>query len=89
MIRPLIWLGKLRRDIEAVTDKTKKRRLAVVNADSCVACGTCFAVCPFEAMEIYKGCYARPVGERCVGCGTCERNCPIGCISIKIREEAV
>lgn len=30
-----------------MTDKTKKRRLAVVNADSCVACGTCFAVCPF------------------------------------------
>ena len=69
--------------------KIGKSRLAVVNKDYCVACGTCFAVCPFEAMEIHKGCYARPIAEKCIGCGTCERNCPIGCIKMETREAAV
>lgn len=60
--------------------------IASVKTTNCVACGTCYAVCPFDAIDIYKGCYAQPDEAKCIGCGTCARSCPTGCITIKARE---
>ena len=48
----------------------------------CVACGVCVKVCPRQAIDIIKGCYAEVNMEKCVGCGICEKNCPAGCIKI-------
>lgn len=65
---------------------TKAKNIAHIVKASCVACGTCYAVCPFAAMEIIHGCYAQPLIDKCLGCGTCARSCPTGCITIKPRE---
>ena len=64
-----------------------KRRKALVDCNSCVACGCCAKVCPVKAIEIYKGLYALVHEEKCVGCGLCGKACPAGCISIKERSE--
>lgn len=62
------------------------KKIAVVDRKVCVSCGVCMNTCPLEAMEIWKGCYARPVMEKCVGCGKCRDACPAGCIEIRERE---
>ena len=43
---------------------------------SCVACGVCVSVCPFEAIEINAVGVAEVDPARCVGCGKCTRECP-------------
>ncbi|WP_434310234.1 4Fe-4S dicluster domain-containing protein [Hominifimenecus sp. rT4P-3] len=60
----------------------KKRRKAVVEQKSCVACGCCVKVCPLQAIEIMKGIMAQVNREKCVGCGKCARECPASVISI-------
>ncbi len=48
--------------------------MAYVITDSCVACGTCAASCPVEAIsegDIYK---IDP--DTCIECGTCAEGCP-------------
>ena len=48
--------------------------MAYVINDNCVACGTCAASCPVEAIsegDIYK---IDP--DTCISCGTCAENCP-------------
>ena len=47
----------------------KKRRRAVVDAGSCVACGCCVKVCPTKAIEVVRGIAAKVDESRCVGCG--------------------
>ena len=45
--------------------------MAYVIDENCVACGTCKAGCPVDAID--------PVV--CISCGTCAENCPAGAIS--------
>ena len=59
---------------------TKK---ASVDKSVCVACGVCRKVCPKQALDIIKGCYAKVNEEKCVGCRICAKNCPAGCIEVK------
>ena len=63
------------------------KRYAQADKNICVACGACVTVCPKQAIEIHKGCYAVMARERCVGCGLCESTCPAGCITLKERGE--
>lgn len=64
--------------------ETKKRirRRALIDQSLCVACGCCAKVCPMNAIEIYRGLYAR-VSEKCVGCGKCAKECPASIIGIQ------
>ena len=62
------------------------KRVAAVDDRRCVACGACGGVCPRQAVQVYRGCYARVDAQRCVGCGKCAKVCPADCISIKERE---
>lgn len=64
--------------------ETKKRirRRALINQSLCVACGCCAKVCPMNAIEIYRGLYAR-ISEKCVGCGKCAKECPASIIVIQ------
>ena len=51
----------------------RKRRRAVVDQSTCVACGCCIKVCPLRAIEIVRGVMAQVNGDKCVGCGKCAR----------------
>lgn len=43
--------------------------------DDCIACGTCAAVCPEEAISEGDPIYVIDP-EKCTDCGTCEAECP-------------
>ncbi len=62
--------------------KKRRKRQAVVDADTCVACGCCVKVCPLGAIEIWKGIMARVNPDICVGCGKCAKECPATVIEI-------
>ncbi|NHJ24080.1 MAG: hypothetical protein EAX89_05865 [Candidatus Lokiarchaeota archaeon] len=54
-----------------------------VNKEMCVACGSCFKVCIYDAMKLIDGkAFIDP--NECKGCGRCERECPNDAISIRI-----
>lgn len=52
--------------------------MAYVINDDCIACGTCAANCPAEA--ITEGDKYSIDPDVCVSCGTCAENCPVGAI---------
>ena len=53
--------------------------------NSCVGCGVCVSVCPFEAIEKNALGVAVVLTERCIGCGKCAKECPRGVIRIRHR----
>ena len=53
--------------------------MAYVISDECVACGTCAAECPAEAISEGDGKFEIDPGK-CLDCGTCEGVCPTGAI---------
>ena len=61
------------------------KKLARVNRQTCVACGACAKVCPRDAIQIKKGCYAESSLDLCIGCGLCAKTCPANSISIERR----
>jgi len=60
-----------------------QRKKANPNQTLCVACGACTAVCPREAITIWRGSYACVDQARCVGCGSCVRICPADAMELK------
>lgn len=53
---------------------SKKKKMAYVISDDCIACGTCIDECPVEAIsegDIYS---INP--DVCTDCGTCADVCP-------------
>ncbi|MDD5870541.1 MAG: 4Fe-4S binding protein [Bacteroidales bacterium] len=48
--------------------------MAYVIDDTCVACGTCAANCPVEAISEGDIYVINP--DTCISCGTCADNCP-------------
>ncbi|MDR1931964.1 MAG: 4Fe-4S binding protein [Spirochaetales bacterium] len=56
-------------------------------ATSCVACGCCEAVCPKNAIAVFKGVRAVVDENKCVGCGKCMRACPAEVIELVGRED--
>ena len=57
-----------------------KRRKALVDCNSCVACGCCVKVCPLQAIKVVNGITAHIDPEKCVGCGKCVAECPASII---------
>lgn len=64
----------------------RKKRKAVVDEGTCVACGCCVKVCPLRAVTIWWGITARVDGTACAGCGKCAKECPASVITIQEAE---
>ena len=46
-------------------------------SDDCIACGSCAAECPVEAITEGDGKYEiNP--DVCISCGNCANTCPVG-----------
>ncbi|MEI7848090.1 MAG: ATP-binding protein [Chloroflexota bacterium] len=57
-------------------------KVAVINQDTCAACGDCQAVCRFDAIDRKAGLYSvDPIA--CDGCAACVYQCPAGSISMQ------
>ncbi|HEY3425181.1 MAG TPA: 4Fe-4S binding protein [Negativicutes bacterium] len=52
--------------------------MAYTISEECVACGTCIAECPVEAIS--EGDPKYSISEECVECGACAAVCPVGAI---------
>ena len=59
------------------------KRKAFADTARCAACGACVQVCPRDAIEIWKGCFAVVEPDRCVGCGKCAGICPAGALTLR------
>ena len=51
---------------------------AQIDYDKCIKCGSCFKLCPNDAISEY----IKVRSSKCIGCGTCARNCPKKAISM-------
>ena len=54
---------------------------AVVDSDTCTACGTCVDECPVGAIELNDVAVVDP--DTCTECGTCVDVCPNESIEIQ------
>lgn len=63
------------------------RKKAHVDTKYCVACGACQKNCPFGAISVYKGIFAKVDLDKCVGCSKCAKACPASIIEIKAEEK--
>ncbi len=59
---------------------------AVVDRDTCIACGNCLERCSFYALSVDDAGCAVDI-HRCVGCGLCAMACPVGALSLTRRAE--
>ena len=60
----------------------RRKRIANVNENECVACGACMKKCPKSAISIPNGICALVDKDKCVGCGICAKTCPASVINI-------
>ncbi len=58
------------------------RKIAVVEEQLCVACGSCIKVCPRYAITVPNGIHAVVSQQQCIGCGLCAKACPASVIKI-------
>ena len=61
--------------------------LAVVDAETCAACGTCEERCPMDAVAVGDAGYAEVDVAKCIGCGVCTPTCPTEAIKLETRAE--
>ncbi len=53
---------------------------AVVNEETCIACGACVDTCPVEAITMNEKAKVDP--NTCTECGACIDECPVDAIAI-------
>ncbi len=52
----------------------------VIDAETCISCGACEAVCPESAISEGDGTYVIDAAK-CTDCGTCVGECPVEAIA--------
>jgi len=58
--------------------------MAVVDIDTCSACGSCVDVCPMDAIAVDDSAFSDP--DKCIGCGLCIASCPEEALSLILRD---
>ena len=59
---------------------------AVVDEDTCTACGVCESRCQMDAITVED--YSRVDLDRCIGCGLCVTTCDFDAIKLQKKDEA-
>lgn len=62
------------------------RFLAAVDADKCIGCEECVALCRFKAIEMGDSGVAEVEFDNCYGCGICASKCPQDALTMVLRE---
>jgi len=52
----------------------------VIDQDTCISCGACIEVCPYDALEFDENMKARLIWEKCKDDFSCIEACPVDCI---------
>lgn len=53
-----------------------------VDAEKCVGCGECVAICPMQVFELRQGKAVVVNGEDCLGCESCVEACEPAAIAV-------
>ncbi|MHA1786196.1 MAG: ATP-binding protein [Candidatus Helarchaeota archaeon] len=56
--------------------------IELTDLDSCINCGKCIEICPFDARQFDSDKKLIVNRERCFGCGVCVRKCPQNAIKL-------
>lgn len=58
--------------------KVSVPKLIEVDAEKCISCGSCVAICPVEAISVTEDCSVKFDKSKCVGstCSLCVDACP-------------
>ena len=59
---------------------------AVVDADQCTGCETCFDRCQMDAIALNSDDVAEVDLDRCIGCGLCVTTCPTEAMQLKPKD---
>ena len=60
---------------------------AVVDADACTGCETCFERCQMDAIALSADEVAEIDMDRCIGCGLCVTSCPTEAMQLQPKED--
>lgn len=66
----------------AAPTSTMSSYIAIINDQSCIACGTCQNACPMSAPMLEEDRYVIDI-EKCLGCGVCIQKCPEQAIKLQ------
>ncbi len=64
----------------------RSNHVSVVDADTCVVCGTCEERCPVDAITMEDSAVVD--ADKCIGCGVCYPTCSTESITLAARPEA-
>ena len=73
--------------LDQVVRRDRFKPTAVVVRKNCTACGQCYKVCFYEAIQFKKGKKASIDPKTCQGCGLCTQVCPKDAINLTIDGE--
>ncbi len=57
--------------------------ISTIDYETCIGCGACASVCPFDAIEWNSFGKPEVVEAACKGCGACTVECPVGAAQLK------
>jgi Pyruvate/2-oxoacid:ferredoxin oxidoreductase delta subunit len=66
----------------------KSNYRAVVDAETCTACGACIALCPMAAIAEAEDSKSMVNRDKCIGCAVCVTGCPVDAIEMEPVSEA-
>lgn len=57
--------------------------MVVCNMTKCDFCGSCVAVCPHNAIDLYEA-YFEVSPDKCTNCGICVSICPARALKLEV-----
>lgn len=73
--------------IPGMANKTKTKRLAVIEEDLCIGCTKCIQACPVDAIFGAAKYMHTVIASECTGCELCIAPCPMDCIHLLDTED--
>ena len=71
-------------DLDISTEGPQKSNYrAVVDAETCMACGACIELCPMEAIAEGEDSKSMVNRDKCIGCAVCVTGCPVDAIELE------
>lgn len=75
-------LGEEIKPLYKNNDKSKQKKIAVIDEKICIGCVKCIAACPVDAILGAPKQMHSVINQYCTGCELCIDPCPVDCINM-------